>query len=398
MSSPVAAGPWARAAARVVARTVACAVSGALLALLISASGFGYRASAQSRQAIATQTLGVETVATPALATSQSVQTDLWGTVALSLHHQRVGGAQGATTGALEGRLETRAAWGRWWASLALEPRARVDFTAGGGGGSGGGSGGGAGSTPAVDGSVSVTEALVAYRAGAVDLYAGRVTLPVETARLTVPYTLTPPDERGRRIGLEGVRADLYVGSNRLQLAAVRLSGRWTPVAALRHASAGWEVSGRLLVEEDGLAAGVGWSGLIGEVVAYGEIWRVPGEADPRYSAGASGYVGDGLWTAELARAPLLPMTGPPVPHAALEVAYAPLPGFRVVAGAAASLGGVGGGGPATIEEEPARRWGIAATYELEPGVSEIELSVQRLATPWIPATLSAGAGVRYYF
>lgn len=352
-ATPTAAWALSRAAARSIFALILPAILAALLGCPVEAAG------------------------------SAAVNADVWGTVAVSVQHERMGGIGTSTAGILDGRLEVRADWERWWTSVTLEPSARAGFADG---------------SLEVASSLRVTEAFAAYRGVAVDLYAGRVALPVETSRLTLPYTLTPPDEAGRRSGLDGARADVYMGSNRLQLAAVRVGGRWTPVAALRHASSGWEASGRFLLEEAGLAAGLGWSGLLGTVVAYGEVWQLPGEARPRFSTGATGYLGDGVWTAELARAPFLPGAGTPVTHAAWEVAYAPAPGLRWVAGAAAALEGGKGEGPPTVEKERAHRWGIAATYELVPGISEIELSVQRLVTPWLPATLSAGAGIRYYF
>src|SRR5690606_10663511 len=103
-----------------------------------------------------------------------------------------------------------------WWAKAAVEPWIPVDL---------------AGSGEAPGGSVAVTEAYAGLRLPAADVYVGRVPLPLETARLTLPFTLTPHDEAGRRPGADGVRADVYLASGRLQLAAVQAGGRWTPVA-----------------------------------------------------------------------------------------------------------------------------------------------------------------------
>ena len=133
----------------------------------------------------------------------------------------------------------------------------------------------------------------------------------LETARLTLPFTLTPYDEAGRRPGADGVRADVYLAWGRLQLAAVQAGGRWTPVAGWRRQLSGWEATGYVLWTEDGPAAGVGASGLAGSTVVYGELWTFTGKRGLRGGVGATGYLGDLLWTVELARAGFPMADGP---------------------------------------------------------------------------------------
>lgn len=308
---------------------------------------------------------------------------DIRGSIEAAVHFQRSAEMDPSVTGVVAGRMDMRTSFDRWLASLTLEPRAQAGL---------------AGESGSPAGSIGAIEGFVGYQADIGDFFVGRVSLPIETARLTLPYTLTPPDETGRRRGMEGARADLYLGASRLQVAAVREGDRWTPLAALRHAFSGWEATGHLLLHERGPAAGVGWSGLAGSTVVYGEAWSVPDEPRLRYSIGASGYLGDTFWTGELARAPFVPGTTFAVPLVAFQLSHAPAPGLILVADTSVALDGIVEQQSSPAGEERAHHWGIAATYELAPGESEVEISFRHSVLPGVPATLSAGLGLRYFF
>lgn len=308
---------------------------------------------------------------------------NVWGSIDGSVHYQRIKGMDSRFIGVIGGHWEMRTSLERWVASLTLDPRVEAGLSAKSGG---------------PTGSIVATEGYVGYHADAADLFVGRLSLPIETSRLTLPYTLTPPDESGRRRGLEGARADLYLGPSRVQVAAMRDGDHWTPIVGWRQGFSGWEATGHLLYQEHGMAAGLGWSGLLGSTVVYGEVWSVPGESKARYSAGASGYVGDVLWTGELARAPLVPETTSPVPLAAFQVTHSPTFGLILVADASVSLDGILGDASSPAGAERAHHWGISATYELSPGESDVEFSVRRMVLPGVPTTLSTGLGLRYFF
>ena len=319
-----------------------------------------------------------------AAAAQAGLQVDLRGSIGGSVHHHWSGDAPSGTVGIVDGRLEVSVELNRRWrAAFTFEPRLQAGFTAG---------------DEAVSGSAGFTEGYIAYRTGAADLLAGRLLMPLETARLAAPYSLTPPDAAGRREGLFGARADVYVGSSRLQAGALQLGDRWTAAVSLRRAFAGWEATGHLVAQEQGPVAGLGFSSLVGQVVAYGEVWSVPGETALRFGAGARGFLGALLWTAEIARAPWSP-GAEPVPQAGFQLAYAPFPWLGLALdGSVAHFHGSPGDPPSAPAQVPAHRWGLGAVYEVVPGVSELEFSFGRLAPPFVAASHTAGLGFRYYF
>lgn len=293
---------------------------------------------------------------------------DLWGSVGLEVDHRRLDDVSSQTAATLAAHLEGHLARGPWQVALTAEPRLPLA---------------GAG-TPVEPFSLGLIEGYLAFRAPLGDLQVGRILLPLETARLTQPYTITPRDEHGRRPGVDGARADLYLADDRLQLALVQRGDGWAPVAGWRRAFSGWELTAHGVLEAGRLVAGLGGSGLVGSVVVYGEGWVVPGEARPRAAVGATGYAGDLLWTGEVARAPFLP-DQPPEPLAALQLAYAPTLGLSI------SLDGA-----ATLEETPQTQWGLTATYELVPGTSDVEVSLGRLSLAR-GATWLVRTALRYY-
>lgn len=151
-----------------------------------------------------------------------------------------------------------------------------------------------------------LSEAYALWRSGNLDLSAGLERLPLETARLSVPYRLEPLDALGRRQGLLGVRATLYLDDWRLRPALLyRLQdARAGSSLSLRRSFASFELEGHLsYLARFGL--GLTGSGLLGDTVLYGEAWLLTGPWEGRGALGASGYLGEALWTAELAYAPL---------------------------------------------------------------------------------------------
>ncbi|CAN5895288.1 hypothetical protein BH24DEI2_BH24DEI2_04780 [soil metagenome] len=149
-----------------------------------------------------------------------------------------------------------------------------------------------------------LTEVFALYRLDDVDLSAGLERLPLETARLSVPFRLEPVNGLGQPSGLLGVRANVYLEGWRVRPALLyrtkhdRLGG----VVSVRRSFGDFEIEGHVLYL-DGFTVGSSGSGLVGDVVVYGEAWLLTNPWDGRGALGASGFWGDLLWTVEAAYA-----------------------------------------------------------------------------------------------
>ncbi|OUN01708.1 MAG: hypothetical protein BAA04_12690 [Firmicutes bacterium ZCTH02-B6] len=324
-------------------------------------------------------------------APDHGVEAAVAGEASVTVAHQ-AHGAVSETVGVFAGRLALQlnpAVAAPWWVALTVEPWFPVDLSG----------------TGVVAGSVAlVTEAYAGLRFPAVDVYVGRFQLPLETARLTMPFTLTPHDQAGRRPGVDGARTDVYLPTGRLQLGVVRAGEEWTRLLGWRQQLVGWEATGYVLWREDGLAAGVGASGLIGSTVVYGELWSLKGAPGLRGSVGATGYVGDFLWTAEVGRASVTAAGGAgdettEASVAAAQLAYAFPSGWAVIADALVFLDkGAPAGGGGLAGNERAYEVGVALSYGLLPGQAEVELSLRRQVRPPQPAGLGLAGGLRWFF
>jgi hypothetical protein len=163
-----------------------------------------------------------------------------------------------------------------------------------------------------------VTEAYAQHRRGAFDLRLGIERLPLETARLMIPFSIEDVDVLGTRHGRAGVRAVWHPDSaTRLRAALLEHAGGLYPAVSLRRQFASFELEGHALSLPLGrTAAGVGGSGLVGALVVYGEAWTLTAPAETRYAIGFSGSIRDGLWmleagnAASAAVARLIPGTG----------------------------------------------------------------------------------------
>ena len=149
-----------------------------------------------------------------------------------------------------------------------------------------------------------LTEAFALYRIDNADLSTGLERLPLQTARLSVPFRLEPVSKSGQPLGLLGARANIYLLDWRIRPALVyriqddRLGG----VMSVRREFAHFDLEAHV-VYLGGFAVGLGGSGLVGDIVVYGEAWLLTDPWDGRGAVGASGFAGDLLWTAELAYA-----------------------------------------------------------------------------------------------
>lgn len=148
-----------------------------------------------------------------------------------------------------------------------------------------------------------LTEAYALVRQGRLDASAGIERLPLETARLTVPYQVDRTAADGRRRGLPGARASLYLDPLRLRGAVFERGGSLGGALSVRADLTSAQLEAHAVILE-GLAFGASASGTVADTVLYGEAWLLTEPWRARAAVGASGYLADALWTAEVAFAP----------------------------------------------------------------------------------------------
>jgi hypothetical protein len=174
-----------------------------------------------------------------------------------------------------------------------------------------------------------VTEAYAQHRRGPFDLHVGIERLPLETARLMIPFSVEEVDVLGTRLGRAGVRVLWHPDpATRLRAALLEQSGGLFPALSLRRQFASFELEGHALSLPFGRSAvGLGGSGLVGTLVVYGEVWSLSAPQETRYAVGISGSIRDGLWMLEAGNAAaaavarLIPEGGI-APQVAGQIAY----------------------------------------------------------------------------
>jgi len=158
-----------------------------------------------------------------------------------------------------------------------------------------------------------LTEAYLRTRIETLDFSAGIERLPLETARLSVPYSLEAVNQFGQRQGLLGVRGSWNPQSARVRLALLEDPAGWFTALSLRQEFGGFELEGHLLAPKGRVVVGLGGSGTIEDLVVYGEVWGLSEPWETRYLLGLSGNLQDGLWTLEGGYAS--PTPGAPARH-----------------------------------------------------------------------------------
>lgn len=154
-----------------------------------------------------------------------------------------------------------------------------------------------------------VQEALVAWRGRRVDLSAGLERWPLGELRLAPALRLDDRLATGEPRGLLGARATAYLHPWRLRVGLAAPTGddlvpdRVGAAAAARLDVAQVTLEAHAFSTERA-GGGLTVSGTAGELVAYGEAWLLAEPWTARGGAGLTGYLGDLLWTAELAWAP----------------------------------------------------------------------------------------------
>jgi hypothetical protein len=194
-----------------------------------------------------------------------------------------------------------------------------------------------------------LTEAFIRYRVGAADITVGLERLPLEYARLSRPYSLEPIRASGQPQGLLGARAAFFTGDWRVRPALFyRLTDNQVGGAlSVRRSFSQLELEAHLTyLERPGI--GLGGSGLLGDTVLYGDLWLLFTPTEFRGALGASGFLGDSLWTLEAAYAPN-PLVQPETPFPQL------LGQLSIPQGASGSWEGAAGAGlvDSLVTDEP---------------------------------------------
>jgi hypothetical protein len=167
---------------------------------------------------------------------------------------------------------------------------------------------------------IGFTELYAQYEVGDFNLSAGLERLPLETARLSVPFSLgeissedvSADDPKGSQEGIWGARVLWYPGDYRFRLAGFyEFDDEQFGVALSAKRFFGEFELEATAIYEDHFTFGLNGSGLIGDVVVYGEGWLLLNapvidgtETSYRALLGATGYLWDGAWTLELGYVP----------------------------------------------------------------------------------------------
>jgi hypothetical protein len=166
-----------------------------------------------------------------------------------------------------------------------------------------------------IEGKIGLTEVYGRYQVGDFDISAGFERLPLETARLSVPFSLSEvrsedvsaDSPKGSLEGIWGARVLWYPGNYRFRLAGFyRRDDEQFGVALSAKRFFGEFELETTVIYDNHFTFGLNGSGLIGDVVVYGETWVLLNtpvtngtETTFRGLLGATGYLGDSLWTLE---------------------------------------------------------------------------------------------------
>ncbi|MEZ4629757.1 MAG: hypothetical protein R2880_03410 [Deinococcales bacterium] len=177
------------------------------------------------------------------------------------------------------------------------------------------------GNEPSLD--AGLTEAYLLYRRGSVDVSGGLERLPLETARLNVPFSIAVKDPtrlsldpKGFFQGIWGARLSWFSDSVRLRAAGFYKDESFGAALSARAFFGDFELEAHAVYDKN-LNFGLGGSGLLGDIVIYGEGWFLLNRSvtideiesqrnEILASLGATGYLGDGIWTLEGAYLPSL--------------------------------------------------------------------------------------------
>jgi hypothetical protein len=166
-----------------------------------------------------------------------------------------------------------------------------------------------------LEGKAGLTEVYGRYKVGEFDVSVGLERLPLETARLSVPFSLSEVSRedvsadspKGSLAGLWGARVLWYPGDYRFRLASFyRTEDEQFGIALSAKRFFGEFELEATAIYDNHFTFGLNGSGLLGDIVVYGETWLLLNtpvtngtETTFRGLLGATGYLGDSLWTLE---------------------------------------------------------------------------------------------------
>jgi len=154
---------------------------------------------------------------------------------------------------------------------------------------------------------LGLTELYALYREGELDVSAGLERLPLEVARLSLPYSLESLSPLGNRQGRWGARVSWNPVETRVRLGVLEDAGRLIPILSLRREFSDFELEAHALYPAR-LVMGLGGSGTVAGLVVYGETWFLLNPLDARYALGLSGSLAGSFWTLEGGYATTLPL------------------------------------------------------------------------------------------
>jgi hypothetical protein len=169
-----------------------------------------------------------------------------------------------------------------------------------------------------LEGDIGFTELYGKYEFGELDFSVGLERLPLETARLTVPFSLgefssddvSAEDPKGSQRGILGARVLWYPGDYRFRLASYYNDEQFGVALSAKRFFGEFELEATAIYD-DNFTFGLNGSGLLGDVVIYGETWLLLNElitdgteTSVRGLLGATGYLWDGAWTLEAGYVP----------------------------------------------------------------------------------------------
>jgi hypothetical protein len=166
-----------------------------------------------------------------------------------------------------------------------------------------------------IEGETGLTELYGRYEVGEFDFSVGFERLPLETARLSVPFSLSEvssedvsaEEPKGSLEGIWGARVLWYPGDYRFRLASFyRGDDEQFGVAFSAKRFFGEFELEATAIYDNHFTFGLNGSGLLGDIVVYGETWVLLNtpvangtETTFRGLLGATGYLGDSLWMLE---------------------------------------------------------------------------------------------------
>lgn len=146
---------------------------------------------------------------------------------------------------------------------------------------------------------LGLQDAFMRHRDGDIDVSVGLERLALETARLSVPYSVEPVNPERVRQGVPGLRVRWFTGMTRVRGGVFVRDEQPGAAFSVRREFGPAEFEGHLTLSQGRVGAGLSGSGLLADLVLYGEAWLLTNPLDTRGALGLSGSEGSLMWTIE---------------------------------------------------------------------------------------------------